>query len=149
MECAFPDPSSSNLSNLPIQILDTLSLKNSSSPGFPFMIIVLSPSDVIESTSNIFTNNLTVGEVCSLYVDVFTGNVPFYGADGFIKYLEGLYEGARIYRTNPTNPCICNLGDGNYMFGQIANFPETITIVTVENCYITQLTQCNVNDYLY
>jgi hypothetical protein len=61
--------------------------------------------------------------------------------------LTSLSVGARIYRF--VYPCICNMSDGNYIVPplgvNILTNPEIVYIVTVSDCTITQIVQCNGN----
>jgi hypothetical protein len=88
---------------------------------------------------------LSVDELCSnIYSDIYNNIINTTFGDNY--NLTSLSVGSRIYQS--IYPCICNMNNGNYIvapLGVILTPPEIINIVTVSDCHITQIYQCNGN----
>jgi uncharacterized membrane protein YgcG len=99
------------------------------------------------TSPTIVISSMELDEICTTYSQVYdinnqTGNSSF-------QYqgiqVEEISVGTRVYKL-ATNPCNC-VNDGNYIIypqpSTSFDFPQTVYIITIEGCFISQITQCD------
>lgn len=112
------------------------------------------PSDLIQfnfynaigTTPTIVINSLSNQEICDIYSDLYNDILTPQVIGGLPRRVLSLSIGSQVYSQLVNNPCNCNIGNGKYFVTPndelILTDPEFVYIVTIIDCYITEIVQC-------
>jgi hypothetical protein len=118
----------------------------------PTNLIQLNFYNSFGTTPPIITNSLSNQEICDIYSDLYNEVINPQTAGATPRRVISLSIGSQIYSQVVNNPCDCDITNGKYFVTpgnvNILSEPEFVYIVTVTDCFITEIVQCYGEDGL-